>query len=182
MSALLFENPFWLYVLLIVAEGVLLGIWRQKRDAKSLRRLLIPPAIAALLFALSSLVVTDREKILEATGEIAKGFNAHSTEALGRYLDDDFHLQLSGQSLDKKATLAKARDGLRQAGLRKLEIKKTKIDVNGAHATMRMLTVVTLQGSFARGTFPIIWQLKWVKRGKHWKILSAQQPQFGGTF
>jgi len=39
MKALFFEDPFWLYGLLVMVEGVGLVIWRRQRTRKSALRL-----------------------------------------------------------------------------------------------------------------------------------------------
>jgi ketosteroid isomerase-like protein len=182
MKTLFFEDPFWLYALLVMAEVVLLLIWRRQRTRTSGLRLLVPPALAALIFGVATLVVTDRERITAAVHEIAKGVAAGQTTALEKYLDDDFHMTLGGPSFGKAKTLARASKVMRTSRITKVKIKRLQIEVKGDTATLRMITAIRVEGGGFRGGVPLVWILRWIKRGKQWRILESTQPRIGTSY
>lgn len=182
MKQLFFEDPFWLYVLLILAESILLWIWRRQRTRQAATRLLIPAALGALVFAVATLVVTDRERITRATHEIVETVSSGQTSALDKYLDADFHGTFRGASLNRDQTLARARDALRRFRIQKIEVRRLEVKVSGRTATVRMLTGIRAGGREVRGQFPIIWRIEWIKRGKQWNILSAAEPRLGTSW
>jgi ketosteroid isomerase-like protein len=182
MRSLFFEDPFWLYGLLVMVEGVLLLIWRQQRTRASALRLLVPPALAALIFAVATLVITDRERITAAVHEIAQDVAAGQTTALEKYLDDDFHMTLNGQSLGKPQTLERARKVMARSRLTKVKIKRLQIEVSGGTATLRMITPLRVEGGGFQGNIPLVWSLRWIKRGKQWRILESAQPRPGASY
>ena len=182
MKTLFFEDPFWLYALLVMAEVVLLLIWRRQRTRRSGLRLLVPPGLAVLIFGVATLVVTDRERITAAVHEIAKDVAAGQTTALEKYLDDDFHMTLYGRSFGKAKTIARANKTMRTSRINKVTIKRLQIEVTGDTAAMRMITAVRVEGGGFRGGVPLVWTLRWIKRGKQWRILEATQPRIGTSY
>lgn len=182
MKALFFEDPFWLYGLLVLVEGVLLVIWRRQRTRASALRLLIPPALGALIFAVATLVVTDRERITAAVHEIAQDVASGRTTALEKYLDEDFHMTLYSKPVGKAGTLERARKAMSRSRITKVQIKRLQIDVSGGTATLRMITAIRVEGGGFRGGVPLVWNLRWIKRGKHWRILESTQPRIGTSY
>jgi len=182
MKALFFEDPFWLYGLLVLAEGVLLVIWRRQRTRPSAIRLLVPPALAALIFAVATLVVTDRERITAAVHEIAKDVASGRSAALEKYLDEDFHMSLGGKPMGKAKTLKRARRVMARSRITKVKIKRLQIDVSGGTATLRMITAIRVEGGGFRGGVPLVWNLRWIKRGGQWRILESAQPRIGTSY
>lgn len=182
MKTLFFEDPFWLYGLLVLVEGVLLVIWRRQRTQRSALRLLVPPALAALIFAVATLVVTDRERITAAAHEIAKDVTAGQTTVLEKYLDKDFHMTLNGKPLGKAGTLERARKAMSKSRITKVEIKRLQIEVSGGTATLRMITAIRVEGGGFRGGVPLVWNLRWIKRGRSWRILESSQPRIGTSY
>jgi ketosteroid isomerase-like protein len=182
MKALFFEDPFWLYGLLLMVEGVGLAIWRRQRTRKSALRLLVPPALAALIFAMATLVVTDRERITAAVNEIAGDVTAGQTTALERYLDDDFHMTLNGQSMGKAQTVARARKVMATSHISKVKIRRLQIEVRGDTATLRLITAIGVKRDGYGGAVPLVWNLRWIKRGKQWRILESTQPRIGTSY
>lgn len=177
MKSLFFEDPFWLYALLLMAEGVLVTLWRRRGDRKSALRLLIPPAMAALIFALATLVVTDRERIKEATQKLVAGLNAGRTTELASRLASDFRGTFRGMKpLKRGETLERVQKALRQHGVAKITIKSLKVKVRGDQATVHLVTMIELRGKMFRGKIPARWTLQWVKQGKRWLIRDARGP------
>ena len=182
MKQLFFEDPLWLYVLLILAESILLLVWKRPRTRQTATRLLIPAAFGALVFAVATLVVTDREKITRATHEIVETVSSGQTSTLEKYLDNDFHGTFRGESLNRAKTISRARDALHRFRIRKVEVKRLEVKVSGQTATVRMLTGIRAGGREVRGQFPVIWRIEWIKRGKDWRILSASEPRLGTSW
>jgi ketosteroid isomerase-like protein len=182
MKTLFFEDPFWLYAMLVMAEVVLLLIWRRQRTRRSGLRLLVPPVLAVMIFGVATLVVTDRERITTAVHKISKDVAAGQTTALEKYLDDDFHMTLHGRSFGKAKTIARAIKVMRTSRITKVTIKRLQIDVQGDTATLRMITAIRVDGGGFQGGVPLVWNLRWIKRGKQWRILEATQPRIGTSY
>ncbi len=182
MKALFFEDPFWLYGLLTMTQVVLVVIWHRQRTRKSALRLLVPPALGLLIFAVATLVVTDRERITKAVHDIGKDVASGQTRALEKYLDEDFHMTLHGKAFGKAETLKRARKVMGTSRITKVQIKRLQIEVSGGTATLRMITAIRVKGGGFQGGVPLVWNLRWIKRGKQWRILEASQPRIGTTY
>jgi hypothetical protein len=182
MKHLFFEDPFWLYAMLVLAEGVLLVIWNRDRTRTTALRLLVPPALGALIFAVATLVVTDRERITAAVHEITRDVTNGQVTVLERHLDDDFHMRLGGKPLGKAETVAHARRALARTRITKVDLKRLQVEVSGETATVRMITAIRVEGGGFRGGVPLVWHLRWIKRGKQLRILESTQPRIGTSY
>ena len=177
MKSLFFEDPFWLYALALLAEVVLVIQWRRRGDRQSALRLLIPPAAAALIFALATLVVTDRERLQEATRKIVKTLNAGQTSELASRLTSDFKGTFRGQPpFTREQAVGQIKTAFQLNGVPKITIESLKIEVTGKVATARILTLIELHGRLFHGRFPARWTLEWVKEGGRWLIRDARGP------
>ena len=176
LKVTLFEDPVRAYVVLAVAEAMLLLAWRATRTRRSLLCLLIPPVLAAGAFALAALVVTDRERIEAALGEIAAAVEAGDVGAVAGHVDEEY----SGYCGSREALLEMARRTHGAMGLRKVRILDSRIDVEGAGARMSVQTAVTYDGgAFGPGGLGITWRVRWARRADGWKVVHAAEPSFG---
>jgi hypothetical protein len=176
-KSVLFEDPFWLYVLLAMVEAVLLVFWWKDRVREKALRLLYPVGVGIVIYALAALVVTDREKILRAVYEIGRDVTAGRTVALAKYLDEDFRGTFEGEEIDREKALAMAKRRIKAHGVAEVTFKKVVVEVKGKRATLRMLTLIKLQMFGRRDRLPLQWDMEWIKRGKRWKIYRAARPR-----
>lgn len=171
-----FEDPVRAYVVLAVAEAMLLLAWRATRTRRSLLYLLIPPVLAGGVLALAALVVTDRERIEAASRAIAAAVEAGDVGAVARHVDE----QYGGYCGSREALLEMARRTHAAMGLRKVRIVASRIDVEGAEARMTVRTAVAYDGgAFGAGGMGITWRVRWARRADGWKVVHAAEPSFG---
>ncbi|MDY0002801.1 MAG: nuclear transport factor 2 family protein [Polyangia bacterium] len=181
MKALFFEDPFWLYGFLLVAEAALAARWWRTRERRHALWLLFPLGLAAVLVALSTLVVTDREKIKEATSEIIAHVQARRIEAIEAHLDEDFRVSFQGRGMDRAEALRELGQALSRGGVGEVVIKENEVEVKGPEARQRLLTLIELRGGFGNGRLPVHWQLHWVRVGGRWRIHEVAEPRIGVT-
>jgi hypothetical protein len=182
MARLLFEDPFWLYVLLGLTEAGLVWSWHHRRDRTSALRLVWPPAAALLLLALASAVTTDRERIRGRIDALSGQLTAGRTDDLVAGLADDFTLKLEGIALDRKTALALLRAKLRPGTVQSITIQKVDTEVRGDAAESTVQAQVQFGGARGEafsGRMPLRVQLTWVKVGKAWLLRSTGEPMIG---
>ncbi len=177
MKALLFEDPFWLYGMLAVAAAVLLWRWwRTRRRAHGLWAGL-PLALGLGVFAVSTLVVTDREEIQAATRAIVDAVADGRTGPLQTYLDRDFRATLGGRTFDRDSALRRVREALDRGEVKKVEIAKNEVQVQETDAFQRLLTHIRHR----QGRLPVLWQVHWIRTEQGWRIYDVKEPRIGVT-
>ena len=167
----LFEDPFTVYLVLVLVEVVLVGLWYGQRKKAYLAWMLAPAVLAAGAWWLERAVVTDREQILAALDEIARAAERHDTDTLAGYLDEDYR----GWGVRKIGAVALAKAATLKWRVRKVTFLGTpEIDVRGkdqADATIWMMVGYT--GGLGEGNYPLGWRAEWVKRPDGWKVRRA---------
>ncbi len=96
----LFEGRLTVYILLLLAGAVLLGLWWQQRSRRLLKFLGAVAALALLYFLLDRLVTTDREHITARVHDMAEAFNNRELDRLFASVSDKFQSKTYG--FDKK--------------------------------------------------------------------------------
>ena len=76
ITTALFEDPIWIYIALAAAMAALVALWRVWPGRRMAIALLVPPALAAAVIAVSTAVVTDRERLTAAARAIAADVRA----------------------------------------------------------------------------------------------------------
>jgi len=170
LERLFFEEPLYVYVTLVFVELVLAAIWHERRSRKLLLLLAVPPVVAGIVFLVSSQVVTDRERIVQAAEAVARDLEAGSVAAAERYLADDY----SGLGVNKAGAIATGASIIRTYEIGKIKLTKVNVAVDGPVAAMQVTTIITLEGG-ARGSLD--WQLRWAKRPEGWRIVHIQNPE-----
>lgn len=179
MKAMLFEDPFWIYGALIIAEAVLAARWWRTRERRHALWMLLPLGIGVGVFALATLVETDREKIQRSTQEIVVHVQARKTDAIEALLDEDFRGTFQGQAMDRKEAMDRLRQVLSQGSVGAVEIKKNEVEVRGPEAHQKLNTVIELRGGMGQGRLPVNWQIHWIRVGGQWKIHEVAEPLIG---
>jgi len=184
IQSVLFEDPTSLYVLLGVVELIFLVMWFKRRTRAWAVRLAVPAAVAAALFALSSLVVTDREYITNAMHEIADDCGAGSVEAAGKYLDAAAIVSLpdpyGGEQLTRDKALAGGRLALKAMRVRHVRYVRLTVKVDGEKATVNASTLIQYGRSTGEGgATGLIWDIEWAETPDGWRIMRVHKPRFG---
>jgi hypothetical protein len=170
LGRLFFEDSLYVYITLAFAELVIGAIWHETRSRRWLVALAGPPILAGIVLAVSAWVVTDREKIIEATRAIARDAEAGSLAVAETYLDDDY----DGLGFSKAGVLAIGKAVLNAHRVKRVGFTRVTVEVTGASATMHLGTIITLAEG---GKVTLIWDVRWVKRPGGWRILHLAEPQ-----
>lgn len=178
MKALFFEDPFWLYGLLIIAEAVLVTLWWRGRERAQALRCFVPLGLGVVVFAVATLVVTDREKIQRATKQLVDNVTAGRVDTLEKLLDEDFRGTFRGRTMNRTQTLVEARRVMAMVGIKAVEIKKQDIQVKGPDAHQRLQTLIRYGGKVGgAGRVPVLWRIHWIRTKAGWKIYEVSEPQ-----
>jgi len=178
-----FENPIYVYLSLLVAVLVLLAIWYETRSRRVLLGMLIPVVLGILVATIEHLVVTDREQIVEASGEIAAAVQTRQLERIPPYIDEDFSafLPLISLSLTKDGVVDACNRQILGRDIRSVKLGRTEVEVRGKTATMHAMTMVHYGTAAARKT-PLVWEVVWVKRQDGWRVLKVTDLRQGVRF
>jgi len=176
LSRTFFEDPLYAYVALAVAELVLAATWYVRRTRGSLAAMLAPPLLAAATFAVERLVVTDRERILAAAGEIARDIERGSLASAEECLDDGF----GGYWPTRAIALAAGRAAIAQYRFDRVRVVNPKVEVSGTRAAMHAMTIVSISAGEAAGNrVCLVWDILWIKRPAGWRIFRMVNVQAG---
>ncbi len=165
LKRMLLEDPTWLYVGLSVVLLVQLVLWRSSRSRRALVGLAVPVGLAVAVFAISTLVQTDREQIIESSEQIVEHFNQGQYTEILPYFDDQFTTSLPWGSIPD-ALIESAEARVAQAGIREVKITNIRVVVSGNFADSVVNVLITSEA----GNVPTVWTLRWAKIGEMWKI------------
>jgi len=181
LRELFFEDPFWIYVMLVAIELFLLIYWWRSSDNSKAKWLLIPILAGGLVFAVEALVETEREKLIKAVGTIAADVRNERLDVLESMISEDFKGNFRGRSLDKEESMELARESMNSHGVTGLEIKNidVKIEEDGRRASMVVVTRLSLRYLGPRGSLLLRWTLLWEKIEGHWYIVYGETPKMG---
>ena len=171
-----FESPLPIYLTLIFAEVVLAAVWYELRGWRMRLAMLVPPALAAIVFAVSALVVTDREWIIDAAKTIARETEAGRTDALRQLLDADY----SGFGNDRAGCIRAAELAIRAYRVSRVRFTKLEVQVEGSEAAMYAATIVEFgDARFGSGRTGVIFEVRWIRRPAGWRIVHVLPPRYG---
>ncbi len=174
---MIFEDPFWPCMVLALAELAIVAVWWLSRSRRLRLAMAGPPVLAAAVFLVAALVVTDREKIIAASRAIAADIEAGRTESLQRYLDERFAARYRDARLDKAAAIEICGSESRRYAVSSVKLARPEVRVQARQATLNVLVDMNVDSSL--GTYPVRlrMELRWVKAPDGgWTILQAQEP------
>lgn len=188
----LFENPLYLYISLAIAELVLTAIWYERRTRRWAVSLAIPILLAAGIFALETLVVTDREQITTALKEIAAEMqnlprSPVKLPVTERHLDETVRVDLGGgfggMNMTRDQSLQAGRKILEQFDIESVKFLRLGVKIDGGQAHTHFNTVITFDTpQWDRQHTSLIWNIHWKKRDGCWRIVRIEKPQRGLEF
>ncbi len=171
----LFEDPIWIYVVLALLEAAALTAWRARPGALTSGALVVPVALAAVVFLVSAKVVTDREQIINASQAIAEDVQGHSADVLAGYLDDEYR----GFAGPKLQAVARCRSEIARFMPRVVSCRRLEVELTGREARLQATTVIVPDRSVGGhgGPFVLKWDIRWIKRSEGWRIIWASTPR-----
>ncbi len=181
MRELFFEDPFWVYVMLVAIEIFLLIFWWRSSDNSKAKWLLVPILAGGLVFAVEAMVETDREKLIKAVNSIAADVKNERLDVLESMISEDFKGEFQGRSLDKEESMELAREAMNTHGVTGLEIRNidVKMKEDGRSASMVVVTRINLRYLGPRGSLLLRWSLLWKKIEGRWYIVYGETPRVG---
>ncbi len=176
----LFEDPFFIYVILVIAAVAFVVLWRSAgRSGRWLAtRLLVVAVLAGGIFAIERLVVTDREQIQLALQDIAASVPAGRIDHAMTYVDEKYmgwgRSRVGAAAVRGVVTAAIK---LAVANYQVQEIKlvgKPRIEVAGLLAECKVTAVITYTSEGKPTKHVMAWNIKWIKRPQGWRIQGAE--------
>ncbi len=169
-----FEDPLYVYLVLVAVELVLVMLWRARRTRRSLAMLAIGPAAAMGVFALAALVQTDRERIIQISEQIVADVAAGRPERIPPHLTEDFSATLRGRKITRVTVENVATGYRRNLGIERIALRNARVEVEGDFATLHATTVLHLEDG---GVFGLNWTVHWVRTDDGWKIERVPEPR-----
>ena len=174
LKTALFENPLGIYIALAIVAVLGLVSYQTWRTFKSAWPTTVALVAGAAVFTISTLVVTDREKIHAACEKTVNAINARNMVIVEFVLDEDFAGRHEYQTR-KKAVRRLARD-LEEYRVTGVQFKILKLNVRDDMATMLVRSDITSE------TIPAIrlnWRVIWIKRSTGWLVYKVSGPVIG---
>jgi len=178
LSQVLFENSLYTYLALAFGELILAAVWYERRTRLLGLLLIVPLVLAGVVFSLSAMVTTDRERIVHAAEAIVVDLQAGRRTALQTYLDDGFVGVYSGSRLDKPAAVKACFFEKQRYGITELSVVHTDVEVSGEKATMTAEVKMTMRATeLGPVKTKVIFNLTWFKTAQGWRIIEAAEPK-----
>ena len=177
----LFEDPFSIYVILVLAGAAIVVAWRAgRRSGRWLAtRLLIVAILAGGIFAIERLVVTDRERIQLALRDIAASVPAGRIDHAMTYLDEKYLGWGSSRVVPAAAVRGVVTAAIKLA-VAKYQVQdislvgKPRIEVAGKLAECKVVAIITYLSEGLPTKHVMAWNVKWIKRPDGWRIQGAE--------
>jgi hypothetical protein len=171
LQTALFEDPTGIYISLAIVAAVGLVGYKSWGTFKSLCPTLMALSAGGMVFAISTLVVTDRENILAATDAVALAINSNDLAGLELFLDEQFigppACETRPQAMQSIARTIKKH--------KITSIKLNVLELNPRDDLASML----LGTDIASDNFPLVrlyWRIVWAKRSIGWRIYKVIGP------
>lgn len=161
-------------------QFVLIALWSWRRSGRCARAVWGGFAVLPLLLVVSSLLVTDRERIILLCEQLAEDVEAHDVAAIDRRLAEDFRIDGHDRTefLDRlEGTLSRYR--VWDVKLRSFQVSFPRPDVATAtfHATARVRSEDLLYEWIAAS-----WKLTFVRRGESWLVTGIARERDHNPF
>jgi len=192
ITTALFEDPLYVYISLAIAELVVAAIWYERRTRRTAASLAAPLVLAGAVFALETLVVTDREEIIAALQLIAREAETDEGQAMPmdaarRYLDEQVRVDLAdgygGRNLTRQQAIGAGRSVARELAIRRVKLLKLTVEVDNGRAKAHFTTIITFVASeLGQSRTSLIWDVHWLRRDAGWRIIRVEEPRTGLEF
>ena len=169
----LFEDPFSIYVILVLAGAAIVVAWRAGgRSGRWLAtRLLIVAVLAGGVFAVERLVVTDCEQIQLALRDIAASVPAGRIDHAMTYLDEKY----LGWGKFKPGVVAAVKLAVAKYQIQEIRlIGRPRIEVANKLAECKVSVLILYNYEGTPTKHVLAWNVKWIKRPEGWRIQGAE--------
>jgi hypothetical protein len=171
MSDLVFSAPWWLLGSLVIVGAVVFwsGNNRQQSGPKSVGIGLM--ALAVLLFVVSLLVETDKEKVTRHTNELVTAVQNRDWKTFTSLLDEDVSLGTPNGSIfsNRDALVAGAKADTDNYNLTNVSAHVTGVEQDATGITVD-IDAWSEQTASMGYRVPSSWKLFWDRDGKDWRL------------
>jgi hypothetical protein len=176
LNALLFESRVAFYVFAALAMGTAYAVWLRTEPAR--RRWIFPAAIGGCigLFALQTLVTTERERLALTIDETVAAVQARDLAGVMAKVANNFE----SDGMDRAAFEQYVRSAFQRTEISDTRISGVDVEIDGdegrttftAAATVRLETGVQRLGSQ--------WEVSWVRGADGWKMVRVRPQSVAG--
>lgn len=172
MQTLLFERPWLLLVLLAALQFVLIAIWSRWPTRSCARAVWIGFAAMPSLIALSAVVVTQRERVIDLCRELASLVDLGDVDAVAPLLSEDF----AAGELDREAFLRRAKEKLTRFDVNDPRLRGFEVNFGEpGHAVVVFHAVCRVRSPDAYiNQFPSRWRMSLRSGGRTWKVTKLE--------
>ncbi len=167
MIRILFEEPFWLALILAPLLFVLWGLWNRSRSTAAGRMLLAGLVATAALFAIQRLVVTDRERLQHTTRVLSEAVAAGDLDAMLALIHPDATVRGVGPPKNLRSTVANL---LQRYTVEDPEVYAFTITFAKTHATLKCQARCTVRTAHMNRPVGSRWQLEFQLIDGRWWI------------
>ncbi len=180
MSDLLFDVPWWLFIVLILVGAVVFwsGNNRGQRGLKTVGIGLI--LLAGVLKTVSFFVVTDKEKVTRQTLLLVHSVQTRDWTTFQSLLDPDVSLSTSEGTIfpNSRTLIAGARHDCEEYNLSNVSATVTHVEQDAAGITVD-INASSEQSATMGFAVPSSWKLVWDQTGKDWRLHEATCLRIG---
>jgi hypothetical protein len=167
LQYLLFEQPYALIPLVVVAAYACLVIWLRRRTPGAKRALIVALLLAVLLPILQWWVVTDRERIHRICLAMTASAEQGDVAAFDRYVSSRFEVG----ELDRAALRAAAERAYTRYDIVTAKLKSPQIEVNQDRAEVDFGVQVTMSGGDFPGQGLTTWTAVFEREADGWRLV-----------
>ncbi|MCP4248972.1 MAG: nuclear transport factor 2 family protein [bacterium] len=161
--------------LLAVALFLLLVYWARRRTQAARRILAVGFAVAALLVVVQALVVTDRERLVQVSRDLADACRRADLEAFAAYVSPGFQSDPGAGTWDREALVGNLERILHRYQIEELSLRSFEFDLDESPAvvrfaaTCRIITTEQIIGHiFSR------WELHFEPGPQGWRVVNIR--------
>jgi len=176
LQTALFENPLGIYIALAIVAALGLVSYQNWRTFKSAWPTVIALIAGAMVFTVSTLIVTDREQIRANCEKIVKAVNNRNMLIVEHFLDKDFAGQ--GRYETRKQAITRIDRDLEEYRVTGVAYRILDLNVRDNLATMVIRSDIT---SKTIPTMRLNWRVIWIKRSKGWLVYKIKGPSTGSA-
>lgn len=176
LTALLFESrtAFWIFSAL--ALGAAYAVWLRSEPSRRRRVFPIAIGVCAGLFALQSLVTTERERLRIAIDDTVAAVQDRNLAGVMERIAGDF----SADGMDRAEF-----ERYVKAAFQRTEISDTRIgggvtEIDGDAATTEFTATATVRMELGVQRLGSEWEVKWVREPDGWKIVAIRPESVAG--
>jgi hypothetical protein len=177
LSALLFENHYLYWIVLLILGAVLLVLARQRRDRRILGAGQVLLALTLLWALAARLLETPAERLYAVHLGLASAAGKHDVDQILSYCEAKFSMDSINIHPDTADAKKEIQSRLDQLGIKETTFRQYAITLNGDGTAVTRFTALTLSDA---GPIVTTWQVSWDDLPESdWKLHNATLLKIG---